>query len=181
MSNDAIASLLKDLYDVGSLSLDDTRVCDWDGRVVGVMILHTGRSIGRGTMASFWSLLRRRYGLVRTPRIFFGGIMANLMLDRRIPRAPDLVYIEALAVSEVRRGQGIGSRLLADAEQWARSHGRSRMALHVLASNAGARRLYHRVGFRPWHEPAAKVRFAQSTSTPPWGAILLARRLDSEP
>ena len=179
--NAAIASLLNDLYDSGHLSLADTRLCDVAGRVAGVMILHTGQPIGRGTMLSFWRLLRSRYGMARTPRMFLGGILANLMLERRIPCAADLVYVEALAVSEAHRNRGIGSLLLADAEQWALERGRTRLALHVLAGNAGARRLYRRVGFRPWHEveggPPARV----TSSASAWTAVLMARRLSPEP
>src|SRR5438067_4634426 len=118
----------------------------------------------------------QRYGLFRTPRIFAGGVLANLMLDRRIPRAPDLVYIEALAVAEEHRGRGLGSRLLADAERCARSIGRSRLALHVLANNTGARRLYERAGFRLWYDPRPGLRWRL---TPPssWVALLMARPL----
>lgn len=172
-----IILLLQALYDARHLSLDDTRVCELDGSVVGVMILHTGMPIGRGSAGSYWSLLNARFGPLRAPRMFFGGIMANLMLDRRVPRAPDLVYIEALAVAERHRGKGIGSRLLADAEQWTRAAGRSRLALHVLASNTGARRLYHRVGFRPRHERAAAPHWQTSLMSSAWTAILMYRSL----
>jgi len=171
----AIHALLQNLYKQGHLSLDDTRVCEVNGQVAGIMILHTGRPIGRGSAADFWRLLRRRYGLLRAPRMFAGGILSNLMLDSRIPRASDLVYIEALAVAEAHRGNGIGTRLLADAEEWARTNGRSRLALHVLANNTGARRLYERVGFRLWDVAGSGKRWANSTSAPMWAALLMVR------
>jgi GNAT superfamily N-acetyltransferase len=173
----AIQKLLQSLYSHGHLSLDDTRLCEVDGQVAGIMILHTGQPIGRGSAAAFWRMLARRYGLLRAPRLFTGGILSNLMLDSRIPRAADLVYIEALAVAELHRGKGIGTRLLADAEQWAREHGRSRLALHVLANNTGARRLYERIGFRLWDIPGSGKRWANSSSAPTWAALLLERRL----
>jgi GNAT superfamily N-acetyltransferase len=172
-----IVSLLHALYDAGHLPLDDTRLAEVDGHVVAVMVLHTGLPIGRGSAAGYWRLLQQRFGLWQSPRMFWGGIMANVMLDRRIPRAPDLVYIEALAVAESHRGLGLGSLLLADAEQWARARGRSRLALHVLASNTGARRLYERTGFRPWQGTPVRPRWQPSLPTPSWSAILMARTL----
>jgi GNAT superfamily N-acetyltransferase len=176
-----IVALLKALYDAGHLSLTDTRVCEISGRVTAVMILHTGLRIGRKSPRDFWRLLWTRFGLLHAPRMFVGGIMANLMLDRRIPRAADLVYIEALAVAEPYRGQGLGSMLLADAEQWALSHGRSRLALHVLANNLAARRLYERTGFRPWTRGPRQPHEPGSRSTSPWTAIPMVRTLRLEP
>jgi GNAT superfamily N-acetyltransferase len=172
------ASLLQALYEREHLSLSDTRVCEVDGEIAAVMILHTGRPIARGTARSYWSLVVQRYGPLRAPRIFAGGVLANLMLDSRIPRAADLVYIEALAVAEQHRGKGLGSRLLADAEHWARAHGRRRLALHVLASNAGARRLYERTGFRPWHAHSSAPRSRGLPRGRSWSAILMVRTLE---
>lgn len=57
-------------------------------------------------------------------------------------------YVNELAVAERWRGRGIGTRLLAEAERWARDHGAMGMALDTLATNEGARRLYERLGFR---------------------------------
>ena len=177
MDINAIQKLLQNLYAHGHLALTDTRLCEIGGQVLGIMILHTGQPIGRGSAAQFWRLLARRYGLLRAPRMFAGGILSNLMLDSRIPRAPDLVYIEALAVAEEHRGRGIGSLLLDDAEQWARARGRRRLALHVLANNTGARRLYERVGFHLWDIPGSGKRWQHATSAPPWAALLMLRNL----
>lgn len=149
----AVARLLTALYHAGTLSLETTRVCEREGTVVGVVILHVGHSVGRGTAGAFWRALYAQLGLLRASRAFVGGLSANTFLNQRIPRAPDLVYIEALAVAEPERGRGIGTRLLEDAMQWTRESApvRSRLALHVLYSNTGARRLYERMGFRPWN------------------------------
>jgi GNAT superfamily N-acetyltransferase len=149
----AVARLLAALYHAGTLSLETTRVCERGGRVAGVVILHVGRSIGRGTAGAYWRTLSQQLGLLRGLRAFFGGLSANTFLNQRIPRAPDLAYIEALAVAASDRGHGIGTLLLEDTARWAResSPSRSRLALHVLYSNTGARRLYERMGFRPWN------------------------------
>jgi ribosomal protein S18 acetylase RimI-like enzyme len=166
-----VVRLLSALYAAGHLSLATTYVCEREGQVVGALILHLGQPIGRGQAGDYWRLLTRELGLWRAARAFWGGLLATRMLERRIPHAFDLVYIEALAVTEAHRGQGIGSRLLAEAERYARSTGRSRLALHVLSSNTAARRLYTRVGFKPWEGHTSPYR---------WGALLLERILPGE-
>lgn len=172
-------TLLTALYSAGHLSMEDTHLYTRGRRVEGVIILHTGQSIGRGHASDFWRVLRAHLGRWRAIRAYTGGLTANYMLDRRIPRARDLVYIEALAVRAAARGQGIGSALLDDAEQWARRQQRSRLALHVLVSNTGARRLYERVGFRPWYDPATTPFLTSLFAHPAsWGAILMARNLE---
>lgn len=150
LGTEEVAWLLTELYRAGMLSLEMTRVCTRGNRVVGIAILHVGQSIGRGTASAYWRLLLLQLGLLRAPRAFFGGLSANAYLSRRIPHAGDLVYVEALAVAAPERRRGAGTRLLEDAAAWARERDRSRLALHVLRSNTGARRLYERWGFHPW-------------------------------
>jgi amino acid adenylation domain-containing protein len=55
--------------------------------------------------------------------------------------------VETLAVEPDRRGQGIGSALLARLIIVARTAGYSELTLHVRRDNAGARQLYERTGF----------------------------------
>ena len=179
MGHAAIVSLLRLLYDAGHLSLEDTRVAEIEGCLIGVMILHKGLSIGRGSLLGYWRLVSSQYGFFRALRIFLGGYLANLMLDQRIPRSSDLVYIEALAVLIEHRGKGVGSRLLADAEECAIAAGRSRLALHVLVTNKRARKLYERVGFRLWNRGRREPRTSESTSA--WAAVLMVRRLPNAP
>src|SRR5207248_81735 len=140
------------------------------GRVVGLIVLHVGESIGRGRVGDYGRLLVGQLGWVRAPRAFFGGLATNAYLNRRIPRADDLVYIEALAVAAAERGHGLGTRLLHDALAWARANGRPRLALNVLQRNLGARRLYERLGFQLWHETSWRARLL-----PSWGSLLMVR------
>ena len=73
-------------------------------------------------------------------------------------------HLTALAVDESRRGEGIGSVLLADTRQRAIEHGSTAVTLDVDVANDGARRLYERLGFvetarsgRAWLPGGAQV------------------------
>lgn len=75
------------------------------------------------------------------------GLLAGLGLLSFKPQAGE-VYLADLAVATECRGQGIGKRLLAEAEKLAWSTwNKNRLSLHVSQSNAGARRLYEELGF----------------------------------
>lgn len=56
-------------------------------------------------------------------------------------------HLSVLAVSEQCEGQGVGSALVAAAENWARARGSDRLTLHAMVNNARARALYERRGF----------------------------------
>jgi GNAT superfamily N-acetyltransferase len=175
-----VVRLLTALYCAGSLSLEATRVAERGGRVVGLAILHIGKPIGRGTAGTFWRTIREALPWGRRLRAFAGGLAASTMLSRRIPHAADLVYIEALAVAANERGKGVGSLLLQDAAEWALQRQRNRLALHVLSTNYRARRLYERVGFRPWTtRQSATTRIVSSASSRKsgWTALLMLRQL----
>jgi ribosomal protein S18 acetylase RimI-like enzyme len=72
-----------------------------------------------------------------------------LMLDTmpdEVTRMPQ-GFIVYMAVEPSRRGRGIGSRLLAAAEDEARRRGLPYMGLMVTEDNAAARALYERAGY----------------------------------
>ncbi len=56
-------------------------------------------------------------------------------------------YIAELVIDEARRGQGLGPRLIAEAESFARSQGMPSIFIGVLAGNDPADRLYERLGY----------------------------------
>ena len=58
-----------------------------------------------------------------------------------------LVNVHDVAVLAGHRGQRIGERMLALAEEIARERGACKLTLEVLSGNAGAMRLYERAGF----------------------------------
>jgi ribosomal protein S18 acetylase RimI-like enzyme len=62
--------------------------------------------------------------------------------------APGTWYVNVLAVRPDLRGRGLGTRLLALADERGRSLGKAGMSVIVSDANAGARRLYERCGYR---------------------------------
>lgn len=62
--------------------------------------------------------------------------------------APATWYVNVLAVQPRFRGKGLGTRLLGRAEEIGRALGKSGMSVIVSDTNAGARRLYERCGYR---------------------------------
>ena len=64
---------------------------------------------------------------------------------------PDEFTVDALAVSPAARGLGIGKRLIYRAEDKARTERKGTMSLGVIGENAGAFRLYERLGLRTTH------------------------------
>ncbi|MGH6912175.1 MAG: GNAT family N-acetyltransferase, partial [Geminicoccales bacterium] len=61
---------------------------------------------------------------------------------------PGSLYISAIAMLPAERGQGVGTRMLADLRARARKLGARQLSLLCFAGNAGALRLYEREGFR---------------------------------
>ena len=139
--------LLTELYRNDFLVLGHVAVAERNGRIVGVMALNADQPLGHGAPREYFRLLRRTVTPFQAVRAFFGGIATNRFLGARIPHAPDLLYIEALAVRENERGHGIGSRLLERAAMIAIEQQRPRLGLHVLHRNEGAYRLYRKHGF----------------------------------
>lgn len=76
-----------------------------------------------------------------------------------------LVNVHDVAVAASYRGRRIGERMLALAEDIARSRGACKMTLEVLTGNAGAMRLYERFGFSSYQlDPA----FGNATFQQKW-------------
>ena len=63
-------------------------------------------------------------------------------------KAPASWYVNVLATLPAHRGRGLGSLLLAVADDIARENGLDRVSLIVADTNVAARRLYERVGYR---------------------------------
>jgi ribosomal protein S18 acetylase RimI-like enzyme len=82
-----------------------------------------------------------------------GDEIAGVML-LRLASSPDdpickprsYVYVEEIAVAKARQGQGIGRRLMRQAEQWANDQGARELELDVWEANRGAIAFYEALG-----------------------------------
>jgi len=79
-------------------------------------------------------------------------------------------YLQAIAVDEELRGDGVGSVLMDCLEERARASGSTRLSLDVSAKNEGARRFYERRGMAvtsqwPKRLPIPGLRFYRMTKT----------------
>ncbi|HEX6058663.1 MAG TPA: GNAT family N-acetyltransferase [Gemmatimonadaceae bacterium] len=91
-----------------------------------------------------------------------GGEMLGLIGVHRLPvlhASEPPCYITALVVASAARGRGIGRRLLAAAEEWARRAGSSRLVVTSAEHRAEAHAFYERAGF-----PYTGRRFARTLS-----------------
>lgn len=72
-------------------------------------------------------------------------------------KARPVLNVHDLAALPEYRGQGVGTALLAAADQRARERGCCKVTLEVITTNDGARRLYQRCGFTNPTEDAATI------------------------
>ena len=115
------------------------------GELLGMLGLASGVGSYRGGLLAipwdprpFLDLLGLR-GAVRAA--------LGLRLTQHRP-ASDELYVDGVAVAVAARGQGIGSRLLAEAMLIAREEGLRWLRLDVIDTNSRARALYERLGYR---------------------------------
>ena len=59
----------------------------------------------------------------------------------------ELAQLSALVVSERARGQGVGRRLVGEAERWARDRGAVRIVVTTALHRGGAHAFYERLGY----------------------------------
>jgi len=97
---------------------------------------------------------------------------AFVAVQELVSLAPRHWYINIIAVVPERRGQGLGTALLKEAEARARDSGRPGLALVVAASNTGAARKYQRAGFR---EQARRPFDLSDFGVAPTEAILMVK------
>ena len=88
-------------------------------------------------------------------------------------------FINALSVFAEAQNQGVGSQLLAAAENLARTHGFDKMSIQVYAQNTGAVRLYTRHGYK--QVASDPVRLHPSPPYYTGDVLLLMKSLSGEP
>ena len=86
-----------------------------------------------------------------------GMVGGFLSLESHREGKPPFLYLDDFSVTAACRGQGIGSRLLDMAEEYAAALGLGEIHLHVERDNLGARRLYRRRGFGVLAEQGARL------------------------
>ncbi len=86
-----------------------------------------------------------------------GAVVGFLSLESHREGEPPFLYLDDFSVTAACRGQGIGSRLLDMAEEYAAALGLGEIHLHVERDNLGARRLYRRRGFGVLAEQGARL------------------------
>ena len=131
-------------------------VAELDGAIVGVMAAFPARDA---------DALARRFlnlGLRHVPIWRWSIVLRHLRAASSVSPVPpdDALYVDALAVAEGRRRQGVASALLATAEHLAAHRGASGVALDTGLKNAAARALYRSAGFverEIRHAPSSKV------------------------
>lgn len=84
-----------------------------------------------------------------------GLATAHLRLPAPIYEQAVVAYVDVVVVAPEARGRGIGRRLVAHVEAWAREEGARDLEAGVVAANAGARAFWRSVGA---HDAAVTVR-----------------------
>ena len=113
-----------------------------DGQFAGLLTIRTdGQEFYRLNMGALFT----RFSPLRALRM-----LLNLLLLTEGTKADEFV-VDSLAVDPAYRGRGVGTALLQKAEERAMSMGKRTMSLGVVGENAGAIRLYERVGYRRTH------------------------------
>jgi mycothiol synthase len=70
---------------------------------------------------------------------------------------PAMAWLSSIEVADGHRSRGYGSAMIAAAEADLVERGVRRIGLHVFGANTGARRLYHRLGYRVLAQARARV------------------------
>ncbi len=87
-------------------------------------------------------------------------------LGIQLYRDEDYIYLDDLSVTEKYRNRGIGTRMMKDAEQYARDTGVTAVIFHVEKSNESAHRLYERLGYRNDLEEGCRIRMIKERFLP---------------
>jgi ribosomal protein S18 acetylase RimI-like enzyme len=119
---------------------DGVIVAERDGRIVGTLIVQPAFYTPQESRM-IENLTVRELGL---PHALLSAF--KLSLFSHTP-AINEAYIGDVGVASHCQGEGIGQRLMAHAETWARQNHRARMTLWVAATNLRAVHVYEKAGF----------------------------------
>lgn len=122
------------------------------------LVLRTSRLEGESRIALF----DPQFSLARELERPAGGLLLALDADADAVgalswlRVADELHLLSVVVVASARGRGVGAALVESGAALGREHGASVFLLEVRRKNAGARRLYERLGFFPY---AARGRY----------------------
>jgi len=134
------------------MSLEHVIVAEMDNQIVGMI-----SGMSTEVMADVTPVLRRCAG-IRILRAGLYYLAARPIFIGMSRHTLGEWYVQAVAVSRAMRGSGVGSRLLAIAEERAQRCGCNRITLDVDAGNTGGIRLYERLGYKTqWTTPGARL------------------------
>jgi len=141
MNSEKGISFYKDIDQFPQEELEGFFVATIDNEVQGVMmLLFKEQNIMKQDPMSLYKLIRK-YGLFKT----LMSLAVHKVFSPSIKG--DEVYISFISVSEAARGNGLGSKLLGEAEEFTRNHLKRKLTLTVVSNNLKAKKLYERVGF----------------------------------
>lgn len=127
-----------------TFSFDATRVAERDGRIVGLASSYPADQGQRRARRSILPALRALgpFGFTRVLRTVWRIADASMGVD------PRHYYVANVAVAEDERGVGLGSLLLADAEDRGRACGLRGVSLELEGNDPGIRHFYERAGYQ---------------------------------
>ncbi len=91
-----------------------------------------------------------------------GATAGHVWFHEQLAQDPPQLYLYDIAVLEERRGQGLGTLVMAALEAEAAVVGASRIMLSVFFSNPGAIRLYRRLGYVKSERGGAGMRMTKT-------------------
>ena len=115
-------------------------------------IYHTENVQGyeSGYLDKFWSDSEDRIYVATDASV-------EAFLSVEVYREPDnYIYLDDLSVTERYRGRGIGTRLIREAEAYAKEQGIRHIFFHVEKSNLSAFRLYERLGYAIYRDDGSR-------------------------
>lgn len=147
------------------LSFENVTFAERNGAIAGMISGYTAHQHRNASLKP----LQQAVGTSRLRMTTIGFLLAPLfrILDTM---GDDDYYLQAVAVDENARGQGLGTLLMDTIEERGRASHATRLSLHVSATNELARRLYERRGMEiesQWPKRLAipGIRFFYMTKT----------------
>jgi len=131
------------LRNAGRFGFSNALVAEADGESAGLLVSYPGKKLPSLDLQTFPHL----FSALGFPRVF-DFIRRGISLPGGREAEADEYYISNVGVIPSAQGCGIGARLLARADEIARSIQLAKCSLLVSLNNKGARRLYERNGYQ---------------------------------